>query len=665
MDFINKLMNFYEDTNLNSKQQYADCFKLPIEYLDTSSIQILSTNIINDLELVKTKPALMDDYNNSSNTNTNTNSNTNTNTNSNNCEKQTSIICPATNDEYNLYYHVFNPTNIFEKNIICRWSKYYTNNVDFLLETQVLLKNYSAFKKVEFSETKTTIQEDSIYNKCESIIYDNGFINNYQYIDIPLLSNFNNNSVCLQLLSMYNLSSPVFSLLIPILFLLLPFFLIKLQGHNITFALYFDHLKKVFSNHIIGQLFSSFSSTNFTNKIYLLFSFGFYIFQMYLNFTSCIKYFTNIKFIHETLNDLKNYIVSCLNKFKNFLKYSKDLTNYKSFNDTINKNISIFTYYLEELNNITPYTLSINKLTELGQLMKCFYCLNKDENIINSLYFSFGFNGYLKNLETLQNFINTKVMNYCTYDNSKPTSFDGAYFANLNIIEKHQDTCETKGYGSECQEICDKETCEKLKANDKNKHKIVKNSYSLKKNIIITGPNASGKTTLLKSTLFNIILSQQIGCGFFNSASVKIYDYIHCYINIPDTGGRDSLYQAEARQCKNILEAIENNATKNHFCVFDELYSGTNPEEAIDSAYGYLTYLNKFNNIDYVLTTHYTKLCKKLNKQNNNLYMKVNTNSKDFEYTYKIKKGISKVKGALKVLKDLNYPENIITNMKN
>ena len=38
---------------------------------------------------------------------------------------------------------------------------------------------------------------------------------------------------------------------------------------------------------------------------------------------------------------------------------------------------------------------------------------------------------------------------------------------------------------------------------------------------------------------------------------------MHCYINIPDTGGRDSLYQAEARQCKNILETIENNYTKN------------------------------------------------------------------------------------------------------
>jgi DNA mismatch repair ATPase MutS len=44
--------------------------------------------------------------------------------------------------------------------------------------------------------------------------------------------------------------------------------------------------------------------------------------------------------------------------------------------------------------------------------------------------------------------------------------------------------------------------------------------------------------------------------------------------------------------------------------------------------------------------------------------VKTNSSGDDFEYTYKIKKGISKVKGALKVLKDLEYPDTIITNMK-
>jgi hypothetical protein len=625
MEIINAILSFYEKGDYNSKEKYDNAFKLPIEYLDTSSLFVINNNIVNDLELVKANELAI----------------------TNNILDH-SANDAANNDDanYNLYYHVFDPKTIFEKNVINKWSKYYTNNKEFLLETQDLIKNYKPLKKVEFSDSPC-VNDLAVYNNCENIIYDNGFVNKYQYIDIPLLNKFNNNSLVLQALSVYNLSTPIVSLLIPILFLLLPFFIIKLQGHNVTFELYFNHLKTVFSNHIIGQLFSSLSDTNLTNKIYILFSFGFYIFQLYLNINGCIKYFYNIKYIHNILYDLKAYILETLKSYDNFLNYSKNLNHYKEFNEFILSNSAIFNSYLCQLRRLTPYSLSMSKVVELGQLMKCFYYLNKNDSFINSLYFSFGFNGYIKNILTLQQFISAKVMNYCSYNsNSEPTHFDNSYFANLNNIEaltiEKSDPCSVKT------------------------KTIVKNSYKLDKNIIITGPNASGKTTLLKSTLFNILLCQQIGCGFFNNASIKVYDYIHCYINIPDTGGRDSLYQAEARQCKNILQLIENNKDKTHFCVFDELYSGTNPDEAISSAYGYLNHLNKLNNIDYMLTTHYNKLCKKLNKQNNNFFMKVkkNEHNDDFEYTYKIKKGISNVKGALKVLKDLEYPENIITNMK-
>jgi len=630
MEIINAILSFYEKGDYNSKEKYDNAFKLPIEYLDTSSLFVINNNIVNDLELVKANELAI------------------TNNILDHSANDAAAAAAANNDDanYNLYYHVFDPKTIFEKNVINKWSKYYTNNKEFLLETQDLIKNYKPLKKVEFSDSPC-VNDLAVYNNCENIIYDNGFVNKYQYIDIPLLNKFNNNSLVLQALSVYNLSTPIVSLLIPILFLLLPFFIIKLQGHNVTFELYFNHLKTVFSNHIIGQLFSSLSDTNLTNKIYILFSFGFYIFQLYLNINGCIKYFYNIKYIHNILYDLKEYILETLKTYDNFLNYSKNLNHYKEFNEFILSNSAIFNSYLCQLRRLTPYSLSMSKVVELGQLMKCFYYLNKNDSFINSLYFSFGFNGYIKNILTLQQFISAKVMNYCSYNsNSEPTHFDNSYFANLNNIEaltiEKSDTCSVKT------------------------KTIVKNSYKLDKNIIITGPNASGKTTLLKSTLFNILLCQQIGCGFFNNASIKVYDYIHCYINIPDTGGRDSLYQAEARQCKNILQLIENNKDKTHFCVFDELYSGTNPDEAISSAYGYLNHLNKLNNIDYMLTTHYNKLCKKLNKQNNNFFMKVkkNEHNDDFEYTYKIKKGISNVKGALKVLKDLEYPENIITNMK-
>jgi hypothetical protein len=615
MNILSTVLSFYDDQEKNSSADYNDCFKLPIEYLEESKLKLLNNNIISDLELKVTKE---DDSANNPSSNNNS-------------------------GVYNLYYHVFDPTNIFEKNILNRWSNYYTIDKEFLLESQYLLKNYKSIKKVNFADDTNITKEEELYTNCNKIIYDNGFVNNYQYIDIPLLDKYNNNSILLQCLSIYNLSSPVFSLLIPIIFLLLPFFIIKLQGYAITFDLYFEHLKKVFANHIIGQLFSSFSETTVSNKLYLLFSFGFYIFQLYLNFTSCIKYFKNIKYINNTLFDLKDYISNALHKYTNFLKYSKYLNSYKLFNEELRKNSTIFTIYYNELTKLHPYKLNIYKLTELGQLMKCFYSLNKDKTFITSLHFSFGFNGYIKNIEKLQEFVSKNILNYCSYNssNTNPTKFTNAYYANLNVIQ-YLNTKETATLDNPI---------------------IVKNSYCLDKNLILTGPNASGKTTILKSSLFNIILCQQIGCGFFDKAQVKLYDYIHCYINIPDTGGRDSLYQAEARQCKNILDNIESNKEQNHFCVFDELYSGTNPEEALSSSLSYLTYLNKFSNLDYILTTHYTKLCRKLKKQNNCYCMNVLKKDKDFVYTYKIKKGVSKVKGAQKVLKDLAFPENIINGM--
>jgi DNA mismatch repair ATPase MutS len=198
----------------------------------------------------------------------------------------------------------------------------------------------------------------------------------------------------------------------------------------------------------------------------------------------------------------------------------------------------------------------------------------------------------------------------------------------------------------------------------------IKNSYCLDKHIIITGPNASGKSTILKTSAINIILNQQIGCGFYQNANLKLYEYIHSYINIPDTSGRDSLFQAEARRCKEIIDIIdENPKNKNHLCIFDELYSGTNPYEAVSSAISLLKYLNNNNNINFILTTHYTDLCDKLKntKNINNFKMNVinNKNNNSFDYTYKLIEGISYIKGGSKVLKELNYPKTIVNNVLN
>jgi DNA mismatch repair ATPase MutS len=192
----------------------------------------------------------------------------------------------------------------------------------------------------------------------------------------------------------------------------------------------------------------------------------------------------------------------------------------------------------------------------------------------------------------------------------------------------------------------------------------VDNTIDVRKNILITGPNAAGKTTLLKTSLINVILSQQFGCGFYKKATIKPYTHIHCYINIPDTSGRDSLFQAEARRCKDIIDSVSVLEKSNHFCVFDEIFSGTNPYEAVSAATAFLEHLNNLPNVSYMITTHFLGVCKSLSCDDGvkNVCMDVHRSGTNFTYTYKIKSGISDVRGGLKVLIDLNYPESIISS---
>jgi DNA mismatch repair ATPase MutS len=187
--------------------------------------------------------------------------------------------------------------------------------------------------------------------------------------------------------------------------------------------------------------------------------------------------------------------------------------------------------------------------------------------------------------------------------------------------------------------------------------KPVVNTIDHSQNIMVTGPNAAGKTTILKSLLINLLMSQQFGYGCYKKANIKLYDQFHSYLNIPDTSGRDSLFQAEARRCKDILVNILDNPNNTHCCIFDEIYSGTNPRDAVDCASIYLNEMNKYKaTVDYVLTTHYIELCESFDKKILNLKMSVNASEDKIEYLYKIANGISYVHGGKQVMKDLDYP---------
>jgi DNA mismatch repair ATPase MutS len=143
-------------------------------------------------------------------------------------------------------------------------------------------------------------------------------------------------------------------------------------------------------------------------------------------------------------------------------------------------------------------------------------------------------------------------------------------------------------------------------------------------------------------------------------------------LNIPDTSGRDSLFQAESRRCKEIIDCIGDYnqvGSERHFCIFDELYSGTNPSDAIKSSFAFLSYLSKYSNVDFILTTHYSPVCLKFEEEPHsdsimNYKMDVEQSGDGkLNFSYKLKPGICTIQGAIEILKEMKYPDEIIDSI--
>jgi DNA mismatch repair protein MutS len=187
------------------------------------------------------------------------------------------------------------------------------------------------------------------------------------------------------------------------------------------------------------------------------------------------------------------------------------------------------------------------------------------------------------------------------------------------------------------------------------------------KNMIITGPNAGGKSTLVKSMLINVILSQTIGMSCCKVCEVTPFTFINSQINIPDCKGKESLFQAEMNRCKYNFDEIENLTNGKHSLILlDEIFNSTNPVEGIAGAYAVANHLGKYSNVMIVLTTHYiylTKLEKNTNKYTNYKMNVKQTNDK-IEFIYKLKKGVSKQYIALDLLEQKGFKKELIEEAK-
>ncbi|MBS1988126.1 hypothetical protein JST56_03990 [Candidatus Dependentiae bacterium] len=184
------------------------------------------------------------------------------------------------------------------------------------------------------------------------------------------------------------------------------------------------------------------------------------------------------------------------------------------------------------------------------------------------------------------------------------------------------------------------------------------------RNLIITGPNAGGKSTSLKAITLCVWLAQSIGIAPARALSMTPFTKINTYLNITDSEGRESLFQAEMHRAQALLESIKSlNPSEFSFVIMDEIFTGTNPKEGEAAAYGVAKHISSFDNNMTIVATHFKELTN-LEATTNGLFknFKVSVIKTDggFIYPYKLESGISDQPIALQLLANQGFAAEIL-----
>ena len=639
-------------------------FKLPMEYLPKDQLCPIDKSVLSDLELIE-------------------------------CTKQVNDTSSTNNDDANeskpMYAHVFQPQSAFAKRYLGMWAKQFTTSVPHLQDTQRFIAAVSKDKDKDKDKDESLNDFDKVEAIWARIKTDASFRDKFNYIDYAPLDALNRSPTFLQCYSMYNLFSPLLSFLMPVIMLIVPFFILKLQRVAITLPTYFGIIKMMLSQHAVGKLIFDMSAVSWDKRVYILVSVIFYVVQMYQNVVSCHRFYRNTYLVHADLAAIRAYADATIQKMRQFAGHALACGDtFGPFAADLQRNREQLERMVAALDRVDPPALTAKKCLQIGYVMQQYYAVFSDAGIAACVQYSFGFNAFAEHVAHFGALLRDNKVAACEFitpgQDNQPEKKD-----KKKKKDKGKEGKEGKEGNRNHTEIVNGYYVATALSDGTSP---VKNTVSLDKRLVITGPNASGKTTILKMTMLNIMFSQQLGHGFYEAGTrIRPYHQLHSYLNIPDTSGRDSLFQAESRRCKEILDKLSGEAppteeggqqastqwgcggqspSVRHFCIFDELYSGTNPYEAIASAYGYITHLTKHVSVDFMLTTHYIQLCKLFeesdeakeptrNHEIRNLHMEVaDRGNYDFKYLYALRPGISAIKGGIKVLYDLQYPASIV-----
>jgi len=198
-------------------------------------------------------------------------------------------------------------------------------------------------------------------------------------------------------------------------------------------------------------------------------------------------------------------------------------------------------------------------------------------------------------------------------------------------------------------------------------------------NLLLTGPNAGGKSTLIKASVVAVMLAHALGVAPTapGQAELTPFAFVNSQINVPDVKGRRSLFEEEMARAKanlDRLSAMERSPQQRNaaaFIVIDEIFSSTNPVEGIAGAYSVAKHLAQHPRAMCIISTHYTYLCRLARERRFRLVqMPVverdgggdgeSGDGYEYEYPYKLRPGVCRQYIALELLRRNGFDASVI-----
>jgi len=189
--------------------------------------------------------------------------------------------------------------------------------------------------------------------------------------------------------------------------------------------------------------------------------------------------------------------------------------------------------------------------------------------------------------------------------------------------------------------------------------KPVGNNFDFQKNILLTGSNASGKSTFIKTIALNIILSQALNTSTSREITLTKGLVYSSMAMSDDIEKGQSYFLSEISALKRIFDIRASSKDTFMYLFIDEIFKGTNTIERIAAAESVLNYLNDTNETRIMAATHDLELTDKLSTKYVNYHFREQIIDDEIIFDYLIKVGPSKTRNAIELLRITNFPEKV------